>query len=444
MKKKINIEELLLNGTQIQVTENLRFLHPADILDILHKHEDRAIEILNKLPDDMIAAIIEEEDIEDKYELLKKFSDQHQKSILDEMASDEITDMIGTLEEDEVSEVINFLDEEDKQDVKHLLSYSDESAGGIMDTEFIAIYESKTVQKTLEYLKNECQDIETSSYLYVVERDMTLKGVLSLRDLVFSSFDTPISEITNTNVIAINVQTDQEEVANMFDKYNFVMMPVVDNNNKMLGIITFDDVIDVIKEEATEDMHHLGGIAKEERVDGTVLESIKSRLPWLIVNLITALLASNVIDQFQNTISQVVALSAVMTIISGMGGNAGTQSLTIIVRGLSLGEITKENAKKIFFKEVLVGTLTGLVIAVFVSILAMYYENNIAFGILAAVAMVLNMIMATVAGFVVPMILEKFNVDPALASGVFVTTVTDVLGFFFFLGLASLFIQYLV
>ena len=431
MEKIINVEDLLINGSKEQVTSLLRFLHPADILDVLHEHVDLVPEILSKLPDDMIASIIEEEEIEDKYDLLKQFSEAHQKSILDEMAFDEITDMIGTLEEDQ-------------EDVKQLMSYSEESAGGIMDTDFIAIYDNKTVQKTLEYLKTECQDIETASYLYVVGKDMSLKGVLSLRDLVFSSFNTPISEITNTNVIAINVKTDQEEVTKMFDKYNFVMMPVVDDDKKMLGVITFDDVIDVIKEEATEDMHHLGGIAKEERVDGTILESIRSRLPWLIINLVTALLASNVIDQFQGAISQVVALSAVMTIISGMGGNAGTQSLTIVVRGLSLGEITKENAKKIFFKEVAVGALTGIVIALFVSILAMHYENNLAFGLLAAVAMVLNMIMATIAGFVVPVILEKLKIDPALASGVFVTTVTDVLGFFFFLGLASMFINYLV
>lgn len=444
MSKVINIEELLLNGSQKQIESMLRFLHPADILDVLHNHEEHTLEILSKLPDDTIASIIEEEEIEEKYELLKQFSDKHQKSILEEMASDEITDMIGTLEEEQVSEVINFLDEEDQQDVKQLMSYSEESAGGIMDTDFIFIYENKTVQHTLNYIKTECQDIQTTSYLYVVKEDMELKGVLSLRDLVFSGFDTPISEITNTNVISINVATDQEEVANMFDKYNFVMMPVVDDENKMLGVITFDDVIDVIKEEATEDMYHLGGITKEERVDGTIFESIKSRLPWLIVNLFTALLASSVIDKFQGTISQVVALSAVMTIISGMGGNAGTQSLTIVVRGLSLGEITKENAKKVFLKEIAVGALTGIVIALFVSVLALRYENNLAFGALAAIAMVLNMIMATIAGFIVPVILEKLNIDPALASGVFVTTVTDVLGFFFFLGLASLFIQYLV
>ena len=222
------------------------------------------------------------------------------------------------------------------------------------------------------------------------------------------------------------------------------MMPVVDKENKILGVITIDDILEVIKEEASEDIHHMAGLAKEERVDGTIGDSIKSRLPWLIINLLTALLASTVIDLFQSTISQVVALSAVMTIVSGMGGNAGTQSLTIIVRGLSLGELTKENARKVLMKELVVGLVNGLVIAVFVSILALYYEFNIMFGLIAGIAMILNMIMANFSGYLVPVVLEKMNVDPALASGVFVTTVTDVLGFLFFLGLASMFMQYLV
>ncbi len=444
MEQHLDLEELLLKGSAVQIAALIRFIHPVDVLDILHKHEDIAQEILSKLPDEMIGAIIDEEEAEDKYDLLKGFTRTHQKTILEEMSSDEITDMIGTLDDEEGKDVFNILDKENQEDVRQLLSYDPDSAGGIMTTEFIGIYDNKTVLKTLEYLKNECQDVEMATYIYVMSRDMELRGVLSLRNLVFSSFDTPISTITNHNVISIDVDMDQEEVANMFDKYGFMMMPVVDKENKILGVITIDDILEVIKEEASEDIHHMAGLAKEERVDGTILESVKSRLPWLIINLLTALLASAVIDLFQGTISQVVALSAVMTIVSGMGGNAGTQSLTIIVRGLSLGELTKENAKQILLKELSVGIINGLVIAFFVSILALYYEFNIMFGVIAGIAMVLNMIMANLSGYFVPVVLEKMKIDPALASGVFVTTVTDVLGFLFFLGLATLFMPYLV
>lgn len=444
MGEQINIEELLLNGTPAQIEAMIRFIHPADVLDVLHEHEDLAREILQKLPDEMIGAIIDEEEAEDKYELLRGFTRTHQKTILDEMSSDEITDMIGSMDDEEGKDVFNILDKEDQEDVKQLLSYDPDSAGGIMTTEFIGIYDNKTVLKTLEYLKSECQDVEMATYIYVISRNMELKGVVSLRDLVFTAFDTRISTITNHNVISIDVDMDQEEVANTFDKYGFVMMPVVDKENKILGVITIDDILEVIKEEASEDIHHMAGLAKEERVDGTIGDSIKSRLPWLIINLLTALMASMVIDLFQSTISQVVALSAVMTIVSGMGGNAGTQSLTIIVRGLSLGELTKENARKVLMKELVVGLVNGLVIAIFVSILALYYEFNMMFGLIAGIAMVLNMIMANFSGYLVPVVLEKMKIDPALASGVFVTTVTDVLGFLFFLGLASMFMQYLV
>lgn len=444
MKKQINIEDLLINGTKVQIASLVRFLHPADILDVLHKHEDLAQAILAKLPDDVIGAIIDEEDDEEKYELLKGFTPIHQKNILEEMSYDEITDMLGSLDDEDSQDVMEILDKEDQEDVKQLLSYDPDTAGGIMTTDFIGIYDNKTVKKTLEYLKSECQDVEMASYIYVISRDNKLRGVLSLRDLVFSSDDTPISTITNSNVITIDVNEDQETVANMFDKYNFVMMPVINQENRMLGVITIDDIIEVIKEEASEDIHHMAGLAKEERVDGTVLESIRSRLPWLIINLITALMASTVIDQFQSTISQVVALSSVMTIVSGMGGNAGTQSLTIIVRGLSLGDLTKENAKEIFLKELLVGLINGIVIALFVSILALFYEFNIMFGLIAGIAMVLNMVIANFAGFVVPILLDRLHIDPALASGVFVTTMTDVLGFLLFLGLATIFIQYLI
>lgn len=220
-------------------------------------------------------------------------------------------------------------------------------------------------------------------------------------------------------------------------------MPVVDEKEKLLGIVTADDIMEVIKDESTEDIHRLGGIDEEEKVDGTLRESIKSRLPWLMVNLLTALLASAVVGIFEGTISQVVTLATFMPIVTGMGGNAGTQTLTIIVRGIALGELTGENAKRILKKEILVGFTTGIAIGAAIAVIGYLWERNFMFGIVIGTAMILNMVVATIAGFIVPVILKKVNVDPALASAVFVTTVTDVLGFFFFLGLATIFISYL-
>ena len=443
MLTKKDIKELLLHGTKQDLQDIIDNIHLADILDLIHDDPDHALEMLNKLPDDILADIVEEEDDEDKYALLKQFSDAKQKNILDEMSSDEITDLIGELEEEEIHEVLDKMDKEDRDDVEKLMEYEPDTAGGIMTTEYIHIRAQNTVQDTLKFLQKNA-DAETSYYLYVVDQEGILKGVVSLRQIVTSSFDTPMLSITNPNVISVRYDEDQEQVAHLFEKYGFILMPVVDEGNHMLGVIEFDDIIDVIQEENTEDIHHLGGVNKEERVDSTTMESFKSRIPWLIVNLATAVLAAATVNLFEGTIAKVVALATIMPIITGMGGNAGTQTLTIVVRGISLGELTKENAIRILLKEFFVGILSGIVIGSFVAAGAMFMESNPIFGIVTGVAMFLNMILANLAGYFIPVILEKVHVDPALASAVFVTTVTDVMGFFLFLGLATMVLPYII
>ena len=447
MKKELNEKDLLeklLNYTQEELEEKIEDIHPADVLDLLHDNEDDFFKILKRLPDWFIAAILEEEDDEEKYEILKKFSENKQKKILGEMSSDELTDLVGVLDEEEIKDVLKTINEEDRKDVYKLLSYEPDTAGGIMATEFVSIRENKTIEKTLKYLQKEAPDAESAYYLYVINKENVLKGVVSLRDIVCNDFDTKISEITNTNVISVPYYMDQEEVASKFEKYGFMTMPVVDENNKILGIVTVDDIVEVMQEETTEDIHRLGGVDEEEKVDGSLRDSVKSRLPWLIVNLITAILAASVVGAFEGTISQVVTLATFMPIVAGMGGNAGTQSLTIVVRGIALGELDKDNGMRIFIKELLVGLVTGIVIGAIIAVLGFIWERNFVFGIVIGVAMILNMMVATMSGFIVPVILKKLKVDPALASAVFVTTVTDVLGFFFFLGLATMFISYLI
>ena len=427
MKRQItkdNLLELLLHGTPKDLKDTIDTIHPADILDLIHEDPEHAKAVLNRLPDDILADIVEEEEDEDKYEILKQFSDHRQRNILDEMSSDEITDLIGELEEDEAENVLNKMDVDDRDDVKKLLEFEPDSAGGIMTTEYIRIFAKNTVKDTLEFLQKNT-DEETTYYLYVVDKNDVLKGVVSLRDIVTSSFDTPMLSITNPNVITIQYDEDQEQVAHKFEKYGFILMPVVDEENHMLGVIEFDDIMDVIQEENTEDIHHLGGVNKEERVDSTLKESFQSRIPWLIINLFTAVLAAATVSMFEDTISKVVALATVMPIVTGMGGNAGTQSLTIVVRGLSLGELTKENAMKILLKEVGVGILSGIVIGSVVALGAMWMESNPIFGLVTGVAMFLNMILANFAGYFIPVILEKCHVDPALASGAFNLATSD-------------------
>lgn len=438
------LKELILHGSKDKIKEVLENIHPADILDILHEDEDQTKQILDHLSNEIIGDIIEQEDDEELiYEWLQLFTKYKQKQILQEVSNDVITDLIGELEEDEKENVLKLLEDEDKEDVENLLQYDPETAGGIMNTDYIDIHAKNTVKDTLEFLQENTEE-DATYYLYVVDVNNVLKGVVSLRDIVTSPFDTPMMDITNTQVISVMYDEDQEEVAKKFTKYGFILMPVVDEGNHLLGVIDFDDVMDVIEEETTEDINLLGGVGSEERIDSTLFESFRNRNPWLVVNLFTAVMAASVVNFFEGTIAQVVALATIMPIITGMGGNAGTQTLTIVVRGLSLGELDKDKALKILLKEIGVGLLNGVVLGFFVTIGAWIFAGNPWFGIVAGAALLCNMVIATLAGYFVPLVLDRLHVDPALASGVFVTTCTDMMGFFIFLGLASLFIQYLV
>lgn len=442
--KKDELIQVLMTASEEDQNKFLEQVHPADVLDIINNSEDK-YEVLTLLPDQFIAGIIEEvADEETQFELISHFPVKRQKSILSELSSDELADLIGSLDEEESKEIIEKLDQEDRKEVQKLLAYLPETAGGIMATEFVSIRESRTVKSTIDYLQKNVNDAEALYYLYIVDKEDHLKGVVTLRDIVTKPYDTPICEISNPHVISIPYDMDQEEVANRFDKYGFLMMPVVDEQNKIIGIITVDDVMEIIKEETTEDINRLAGVDKEERLDSTLQESIKSRLPWLLINLLTAILASYVVSKFEGTIEKVVTLATIMPIVAGMGGNAGTQTMTIMIRGISLGELNSKNQIRILIKEFLIGTFTGAVIGVIVGLIGYLMEGKIIFGFVVGTAMILNMIAATVSGYFIPILLKKMKIDPALASSVFVTTVTDVLGFFFFLGLATAFIQYLI
>ncbi|GFP78246.1 magnesium transporter [Clostridium fungisolvens] len=441
---KEDIKEMILTQSLESLEKLLEEVHPVDILDVLRELEDEKYSILKKLPNWLVADIFEEMDEDEQQEALNLFSELDQFKILNEMSSDEITDLLGNLEPDKVDRFLGNIDKEDAEEVKELLTYEEDTAGGIMATEFIAIKENMTVKETLSYLQTTGIEAETVYYLYVLDSSGILTGILSLRDLVISSFDTKISSIMTTSVKSVPVHMDQEEVANIFQKYGFQAMPVIDDLGEMLGVVTFDDIIDIVRQEDNEDIYRLGGLSEGEAVDGSVMDSVRSRLPWLLVNLITAIIAGATVGLFSSTIDKLVILATFNPIIAGMGGNAGTQSLTLIVRGIALGELNKENAKRVFLKEIIAGLFNGIAIGIVVAILGLIWANKPVFGLVVGVAMILNMSLATVVGYLVPVILKKLNIDPALASAVFVTTFTDVCGFFFFLGLATMFLKYLM
>jgi magnesium transporter len=288
------------------------------------------------------------------------------------------------------------------------------------------------------------RDVEMVFYLYVVDDRRHLVGVVSLRRLLLVSPETPLKRIMATDIISARVDTDQEEVARQVASYNLLAIPVVDEENKLAGVITVDDVIDVIKDEATEDIYRLAGVSGDERVFTPAPESMRKRLPWLGVNLATAFLAAGVVGLFEGTISKVTALAVFMPIVAGMGGNAATQTLTVIVRGIALGELSWSNSRQALLKEAAVGIGNGVSLGLVAAAVAWATKGDPVLGVLLCGAMIINMFVAATAGTLIPLGLRAVNVDPALASSVFITTMTDVFGFASFLGLATLFLRYLV
>jgi magnesium transporter len=312
-----------------------------------------------------------------------------------------------------------------------------------MNPNVFALPEELTVGEAIVELQ-QARDVEMVFYLYTVDERRHLVGVTSLRRLLLVAPETPLKRIAVGDVLSVRGDTDQEEVARLVASYNLLAIPVVDVQNKLVGVITVDDVIDVIKDEATEDIYRLAGVSSDDSVFSPPLSSLRKRLPWLYVNLVTAFMAAGVVKAFEGTISQVTALAVFMPIVAGMGGNAGTQTLTVIVRGIALGELNLGNSRKALFKEGLVGIGNGVGLGVVAAAGAWLLQGDGWMGLILGLAMVINMFIAATAGTLVPLGLRALKVDPALASSVFITTLTDVFGFFAFLGLATIFLRHLV
>ena len=280
--------------------------------------------------------------------------------------------------------------------------------------------------------------------IYVMNTNKKIKGTVDLRDIIIADESLKLEDIAEENFIYVEPELDQEEVARIVSKYDLNAVPVLNSSKRMLGIIMVDDIVDVLVEEQTEDILKMGGVAKEETLDSTLLESIKMRLPWLLVNLITAFLASLTVKAFENTIAKVVALSAIMSIVTGMGGNAGTQTVSIIIRNLAIGKVKFKEVGHLLLKEVVLGLINGAVIGLVTGVIVTMIYHNIYLGLIIFLAMIGNLIISGFFGLVIPIALEKLKIDPALSSSIFLTTATDVLGFFLFLSLASVFLTKLL
>jgi magnesium transporter len=441
-----SVKRLLRIGATANLLNLLQKQHPADLAQIFGELTDRdreaAFSILVERHGRLAMEAVSELGPEAGAALLATRSAEEIAKLAQEIPSDDAAALIDYLPEELSAAVLDLMRPKQSGEVENLLEYDEQTAGRIMNPHVFAVSEDMTVGEAITELQTN-RDVEMVFYLYVVDERRHLVGVTSLRRLLLVSPETPLKRIMTADIISARVDMDQEEVARQVASYNLLAIPVVDEENKLVGVITVDDVIDVIKDEATEDIYRLAGVAGDERAFTPAGESLRKRLPWLGINLITAFLAASVVALFEGTIERITALAVFMPIVAGMGGNAATQTLTVIIRGIALGELTWSNARKALLKEAVVGLGNGVVLGLIAAAVAWGTRGNPVLGLVLCAAMVINMFVAATAGTLIPLGLRAANVDPALASSVFITTLTDVFGFFSFLGLATIFMRYL-
>jgi len=416
-------------------TLDLRAADLADLVEFLQP--DQRLALITALGSDLDAEMFSELQEPIRDELIKQMPVEQLAEVVGELESDDAVYLLEDLDESDQIEVLSRVSRADRARLRRSLDYPEDTAGRLMQADFVAVPPFWSVGQTIDYMR-EARDLpDNFSELYVIDPAFHLMGAVPLSLLLRTRRPKLISDITKTDVYSFVATQDQEEVAREFERYNLLSAPVVDEDKRLVGIITADDVVEVVQEEAGEDIFRLAGVG-DEGITESFRTIVGSRFTWLFVNLLTAILASLVIEIFDAAIEQQVALAVLMPIVASMGGNAGTQTMTVAVRALATREMTAVNALRVVWRELAVGFINGLLFAALLAAAVLIWFGSTDLGIIIALAMIVNMFAAAMAGIFVPLALEKCGVDPAVASSVFVTTVTDVVGFFAFLGLASL------
>lgn len=421
-----------------QVASLLEPLHPADVAHLIEQLDAKERqEFLRVWPGGIEGEIISELDDNLREEVIDTLNEAELAEAVRDLESDDVVDLIEDLDDEQTEAVLDALGDTDRALVEQALTYPEESAGRHMQVELVRGPEHWTVGEAIDFLRSDIELPDQFYHIILVDPRMKPVGYVTLGRVLSSNRATPLKDILEDTFRTFNVEQDVEEVAQAINHYHMITAPVVDDDDRLIGVITIDDAMMFLEEEAEEDILRLAGVG-EGSLSDRVIETTKRRFPWLAVNLVTAILASMVIAVFEDTISGLVALAVLMPIVASMGGNAGTQSLTVAVRALATRDLTEANVWRVLRREVLVGLVNGLIFAVVMGIVGYVWFGNLTLGYVIGVAMVINLVVAGLAGTGVPILLEKLGIDPALASGAFVTTVTDVVGFFAFLGLAAL------
>jgi magnesium transporter len=437
------LTKLLRHGAYPQLRKIIDKTLPADIAPVLPLllEEDRKRILSLLIEQGKSARALLDLDETDLREILDSVDDATLASICSSSAPDDAADLLDFIDEERRERVLELLGATQGAKLESLLEGEEETAGSLMNTEFLALDEDLSVAQAIESIRQYPRK-ESFFYVYCVDSDGHLVGVLSLRSLILANAGKRLRDLMVQSVVRTQIDSSPEEVAQLVSKYDLLSMPVVDTQNRLVGVVTVDDILDVIQEQAEEDLMHLAGVDVSERLTTPARETWRTRFPWLAVNLVTAFIASSVVRLFEPTIQKWTALAAFMPIVAGMGGNAGTQTLTVFVRAIALGEVEWRGGLRGIWKELLVGMMNGIAIGALCGTIVGFWTGQwVLAGILLA-AMCGNLIIAGVAGGVVPLVLERFGFDPAIASSIFVTTFTDTGGFFLFLGMATLAMRY--
>ncbi len=420
--------------------------HPGDILGLLEDLDDaQKAELFSLLPPGEAAGLIQEMEQFDQVALFRLLSGERASAILKEMASDDAVDLLGELSPPETRALLQLVDEE-AAEFSGLLQYPEESAGGIMTTAYISLPADIPVEEAIVRLRETAPEAETIYYVYIVDGENRLTGVLSLRDLIASPGGTILKNIMRRNVISVKAALDQEEVARIVSKYDLLAVPVVDDRERLLGIVTVDDILDVLEQEATEDIYRLAGAGEVEGVElmeAGVWRVVRRRAPWLLISMIGGILAGSVIGVFESTLEAVIVLAAFIPVIMDMGGNVGTQSSTIFVRGIATGEIGPAAVWRYFFKEVRIGLIMGAIFGTLILLAAWLWQGDPILGLVVGISMIFTVSLAAVIGTLVPLLCSKVKIDPAITAGPFVTTIKDVTGLLIYFGMATAFLELL-
>ena len=417
-------------------------MRPADVADLIeHLNREERLYLFELLEPEGAGEVLLEIEPPVQERIISDLDNQAISEIIQELDSDDAADLVGDLPAKRAKEIIETLDDDVSEELEKLLPYPDDTAGGLMALEFVAVKADSTIQEAIETIREKREEVENLYYLWVVDDFNRLVGVISLKDLVLEPPRRKISEIMNPEVISVDVDRDQEEVANLVKKYDLVTIPVIDEYNRLVGRITHDDIIDVIEEEADEDISLMAGVINQEIAEESPMKISRARLPWLIAGLFGGILAAVVINQFESSLERILALSFFFPAIMAMGGNTGTQAATVAVRGLATGDITLVGMGKRLWVEMKVAFVNGIICGILLGLIVGVWLSDYGLGSIVALASILIVVNSGFIGAAVPLALKRMNIDPALATGPFVTTSNDILSLLIYLGLVTLFLK---